>query len=151
MRQVSTSPDVIAQIFTMLFTTSCSPRHQSIYCFITGTHADDISTPKAHNLPQDPSAIIPFARDRDFIQRGDTLAYLHHACDAPDSRIALVGLGGVGQVATVKDLRIAANYETASHRLPLNMRTKSEKDPLKPGSFGSTPVTQHVASKAFEK
>ncbi|ORY64996.1 P-loop containing nucleoside triphosphate hydrolase protein, partial [Pseudomassariella vexata] len=47
--------------------------------------------------PPNPSAIIPFGRDLDFVQRGKFLDQIHQACTEPDSRIALVGLGGVGK------------------------------------------------------
>ncbi|KAK8123166.1 hypothetical protein PG984_011836 [Apiospora sp. TS-2023a] len=47
--------------------------------------------------PPDPSAILPFGRDKDFILRGDLLDRIRRACDQPSSRIALVGLGGVGK------------------------------------------------------
>lgn len=40
--------------------------------------------------------MIPFDRDKDFIQRGDILDRIHQACNIPGSRVALVGLGGVG-------------------------------------------------------
>jgi hypothetical protein len=40
--------------------------------------------------------VIPFARDFDFVERGTTLDQLQQICAAPDARVALVGLGGVG-------------------------------------------------------
>ncbi|KAI1839869.1 hypothetical protein JX266_013919 [Neoarthrinium moseri] len=45
----------------------------------------------------DPSAIIPFRRDRDFVQRGRTLDHIREVLAHPGSRVALVGLGGVGK------------------------------------------------------
>lgn len=44
----------------------------------------------------DPSSIIPFRRDPDFVDRGATLDQIHQKCALPASRTALVGLGGVG-------------------------------------------------------
>ncbi|OAL52204.1 TPR-like protein [Pyrenochaeta sp. DS3sAY3a] len=43
-----------------------------------------------------PSSTVPFRRDRDFIDRG-LLAAIHEKCSEPASRVALVGLGGVGK------------------------------------------------------
>ncbi|KAL8662256.1 MAG: hypothetical protein Q9202_004861 [Teloschistes flavicans] len=45
----------------------------------------------------DPSAVIPFARDQDFVERGSLLNEVFHKCAVPGSRTALVGLGGVGK------------------------------------------------------
>ena len=43
-----------------------------------------------------PSAVIPFGRDADFVERGTILDQIHDQCAVPGSRTALVGLGGVG-------------------------------------------------------
>jgi len=40
--------------------------------------------------------VIPFPRDKDFVERGTILEDLGRRCTAPGSRAALVGLGGVG-------------------------------------------------------
>jgi hypothetical protein len=45
--------------------------------------------------PPTPSAIIPFARDTDFVERA-IFDQIETKCAAPGSRTALVGLGGVG-------------------------------------------------------
>ncbi|KAF2742021.1 hypothetical protein M011DRAFT_522455 [Sporormia fimetaria CBS 119925] len=47
--------------------------------------------------PPNPSAIIPFGRDPDFIEPGTILEQIEQKCTAPGSRTALVGLGGVGK------------------------------------------------------
>ncbi|KAL9577919.1 MAG: hypothetical protein Q9203_007282, partial [Teloschistes exilis] len=47
--------------------------------------------------PPKPSAIIPFARDGDFVERGGLLDQIRQKCAVPGSRTALVGLGGVGK------------------------------------------------------
>ena len=46
--------------------------------------------------PQRPSCFVPFRRDADFVDRGTLLNQIRERCSAPASRIALVGLGGVG-------------------------------------------------------
>ncbi|KAI4254529.1 MAG: hypothetical protein LQ352_003037 [Teloschistes flavicans] len=51
---------------------------------------------RSETLP-DPSAVIPFARDQDFVERGSLLDEVFHKCAVPGSRTALVGLGGVGK------------------------------------------------------
>ncbi|KAF2022695.1 hypothetical protein EK21DRAFT_40181, partial [Setomelanomma holmii] len=52
--------------------------------------------PERPETPPSPSIVIPFARDDDFVERGTTLDRVEQICAAPDSRAALVGLGGVG-------------------------------------------------------
>ncbi|KAI0439763.1 P-loop containing nucleoside triphosphate hydrolase protein [Xylaria telfairii] len=47
--------------------------------------------------PPKPSFNIPFSRDVDFIERGTILNQIHRACRRPGSRVALVGLGGIGK------------------------------------------------------
>lgn len=39
---------------------------------------------------------IPFPRDPDFVDRGTLLDELKEKCSMPASRVALVGVGGVG-------------------------------------------------------
>jgi len=46
--------------------------------------------------PAQPSCFVPFRRDADFIGRGTLLDQIRERCAAPASRVALVGLGGVG-------------------------------------------------------
>ncbi|CAJ2506644.1 Uu.00g078300.m01.CDS01 [Anthostomella pinea] len=53
--------------------------------------------PERPETPPNPSSIIPFGQDNDFIQRGNTLDRIHQASATPGTRIALVGLGGVGK------------------------------------------------------
>ena len=45
--------------------------------------------------PPNPSIVIPFSRDADFVERG-ILDQIHQKCAVLGSRTALVGLGGVG-------------------------------------------------------
>ncbi|KAH7027558.1 uncharacterized protein B0I36DRAFT_140146 [Microdochium trichocladiopsis] len=51
---------------------------------------------KVGKIPET-SSIIPFSRDRDFIQRGDLLDRIHISCAEPGSSTALVGPAGVGK------------------------------------------------------
>jgi len=51
-----------------------------------------------------PSLVIPFGRDKDFIVRGDVLDQINHHLDSAGSRVALVGLGGIGSVQSFKSL-----------------------------------------------
>ncbi|MCJ1416129.1 hypothetical protein MMC32_002464 [Xylographa parallela] len=53
--------------------------------------------PQRPETPPNPSAIVPFGRDTDFIERGAIPDQIHYKCAVPGSRIALVGLGGVGK------------------------------------------------------
>ncbi|KAL8367203.1 hypothetical protein RB599_010281 [Gaeumannomyces hyphopodioides] len=51
----------------------------------------------APEIPPQPFASIPFSRDADFVDRGEILAQLRQRCSEPASRMALVGLGGIGK------------------------------------------------------
>ncbi|KAF2022622.1 hypothetical protein EK21DRAFT_119566 [Setomelanomma holmii] len=53
--------------------------------------------PERRETPPLPNIVIPFPRDADFVERGMTLDRVDQICAAPDSRAALVGLGGVGK------------------------------------------------------
>ncbi|RAO73452.1 uncharacterized protein BHQ10_009464 [Talaromyces amestolkiae] len=44
-----------------------------------------------------PFSTIPFAPDRDFVDRPEILEWIHDKCVGPGARAALVGLGGVGK------------------------------------------------------
>ena len=46
--------------------------------------------------PPQPSCFVPFRRDPDFVDRGTLLDQICERCSGPASRVALVGLGGVG-------------------------------------------------------
>ncbi|KAL6240400.1 hypothetical protein RBB50_012682 [Rhinocladiella similis] len=61
--------------------------------------------------PPPPSAIIPFRRDRDFVER-DVLNDLWQRASEPAARIGLVGLGGVGktQLAIEYAYRVRNEY-----------------------------------------
>ena len=48
--------------------------------------------------PPSPLSTVPFARDPDFVSRDTLLYQIHEKSSVSGSRIALVGLGGVGLV-----------------------------------------------------
>ncbi|KAG4440291.1 hypothetical protein IFR05_004252 [Cadophora sp. M221] len=52
--------------------------------------------PERPETPPNPSIVIPFSRDTDFVERA-ILEQIHQKCAVPGSRTALVGLGGVGK------------------------------------------------------
>ncbi|PQE31720.1 hypothetical protein CJF32_00001045 [Rutstroemia sp. NJR-2017a WRK4] len=63
------------------------------------TNADEgpTSTIERVETPPNPSIVIPFNRDRDFVEREILLDQIHQKCAVLGSRTALVGLGGVGK------------------------------------------------------
>ncbi|KAH7096020.1 hypothetical protein FB567DRAFT_430684 [Paraphoma chrysanthemicola] len=60
-----------------------------------------------------PSRVLPFRRDPDFVNRGTLLNELQEKCSPPASRVALVGLGGVGK----SQLAIEHCYRAAEQSL----------------------------------
>lgn len=64
--------------------------------------------PERPETPPHPSAVIPFSRDADFVERGAILDQIHQKCMVPGSWTALVGLGGVGK----SQLAIEFTYRT---------------------------------------
>ncbi|KAI0192528.1 hypothetical protein F4808DRAFT_475484 [Astrocystis sublimbata] len=53
--------------------------------------------PDPPETPPLPTAFIPFMRDTHFVERKSLLDQIQQACPAPPSRVAIVGLGGVGK------------------------------------------------------
>ncbi|KAH8732075.1 hypothetical protein GQ44DRAFT_670901 [Phaeosphaeriaceae sp. PMI808] len=53
--------------------------------------------PERLETPPVPLVVIPFSRDRDFIEPGTILKQIDQKCVVPGLRTALVGLGGVGK------------------------------------------------------
>ncbi|KAH8589491.1 hypothetical protein B0O99DRAFT_692387 [Bisporella sp. PMI_857] len=53
--------------------------------------------PERLETPPNPSVVIPFSRDADFVERGIILDQIYQKCAVSGSRTALVGLGGVGK------------------------------------------------------
>ncbi|KAF5122381.1 hypothetical protein E5D57_012858 [Metarhizium anisopliae] len=72
--------------------------------FQAGTINGPVSTEIHHHpaterleTPPNPSILIPFSRDKDFVDRDGILDQICQTCSQPGARIALVGLGGVGK------------------------------------------------------
>ncbi|KAI1664793.1 Kinesin light chain [Pyrenophora tritici-repentis] len=68
-----------------------------------------LAAPERPETPPQPSCFVPFRRDPDFVTRGTLLDQIRERCAAPASRVALVGLGGVGK----SQLAIEHCYRTA--------------------------------------
>ena len=81
-----------------------------------------------------PSSTVPFRRDRDFLDR-DILSTIRQKCCMPASRVALVGLGGVGY-ETSNARRAATDLVVGSLNLPLSGRTEFGRTQKNPGCFG---------------
>ncbi|KAJ5737306.1 uncharacterized protein N7483_002431 [Penicillium malachiteum] len=60
--------------------------------------------------PPSPLSTVPFARDPEFVSRDTLLHQIHEKSSVPGSRIALVGLGGVGK----SQLAIEYSYHVRS-------------------------------------
>ncbi|KAL3455044.1 P-loop containing nucleoside triphosphate hydrolase protein [Aspergillus heterothallicus] len=60
-------------------------------------HAEFYLPPERPETPPSPLSTVPFARDPDFISRDALLRQIREKSSVPGSRIALVGLGGVGK------------------------------------------------------
>lgn len=56
----------------------------------------NVPTAERPEPPPNPSIVIPFSRDKDFVERESILDQIHQKCAVLGSRTALVGLGGVG-------------------------------------------------------
>jgi hypothetical protein len=54
--------------------------------------------PERPETPPTPLSTVPFRRDPDFVSRDTLLDQIHEKISVPGSRIALVGIGGVGLV-----------------------------------------------------
>ncbi|KAF3010215.1 hypothetical protein E8E15_001317 [Penicillium rubens] len=66
--------------------------------------------PERPETPTNPFSTVPFARDLDFVSRDALLRRIHEKSLVPGSRIALVGLGGVGK----SQLAIEYSYQVRS-------------------------------------
>ncbi|KAJ6004729.1 hypothetical protein N7540_013098 [Penicillium herquei] len=72
---------------------------------------DDFHLPPVRpETPPSPLSTVPFARDPDFVGRDTLLHQIHEKSSVPGSRIALVGLGGVGK----SQLTIEYSYQVRS-------------------------------------
>ncbi|KAJ6102621.1 hypothetical protein N7486_005048 [Penicillium sp. IBT 16267x] len=61
-------------------------------------------------IPPTPLSTVPFRRDPDFISRDALLDQIHKKISVPGSRIALIGVGGVGK----SQLSIEYSYRVRS-------------------------------------
>ena len=114
---------------------------------------DEISgRPERPEHRPNPSIMIPFSRDEDFVQRQALFDQMAQSCSKPGSRTALVGLGGVGYVcprAAGKTVR--ADCCEASLNLLSNTHTGSERGRLRHGSSGFMRATLPASSRVSEK
>ncbi|CAI7577509.1 unnamed protein product [Penicillium glandicola] len=77
-----------------------------------GVNSGPINLPPVRpETPTNPLSTVPFARDIDFISRDTLLRQIHEKSLVPGSRIALVGLGGVGRKS---QLAIEYSYQVRS-------------------------------------
>ncbi|XXG96704.1 hypothetical protein Hte_002994 [Hypoxylon texense] len=49
----------------------------------------------------EPFSTVPFSRDQNFVDRPEILAWIDTKCDRPATRVALVGIGGIGKSQAV--------------------------------------------------
>ncbi|KAJ6145552.1 hypothetical protein N7470_009447 [Penicillium chermesinum] len=66
--------------------------------------------PERPETPPNPLSTVPFARDPDFVSRSTLLHQIREKSSVPGSKIALVGLGGVGK----SQLAIEYSYQIRS-------------------------------------
>ncbi|KAJ0417074.1 P-loop containing nucleoside triphosphate hydrolase protein [Aspergillus carlsbadensis] len=77
-------------------------------------HAEFHLPPERPETPPGPLSTVPFARDRDFVSRGALLCQIREKSSAPGSRIALVGLGGVGKSQLAIEYSYQVRFESAA-------------------------------------
>ncbi|KAH7009249.1 P-loop containing nucleoside triphosphate hydrolase protein [Microdochium trichocladiopsis] len=92
--------------------------------FQVGLNTGSITTafhlpPEQPETPPKPCLTIPFRRDANFVPRKSLLDRIYHACSRPASRIALVGLGGIGK----SQLAIEYAYRTSDEAAKTNHPT----------------------------
>ncbi|KAJ5560553.1 hypothetical protein N7513_002952 [Penicillium frequentans] len=75
-----------------------------------GTVTTQLHLPQRPETPPSPLSTVPFKRDADFVSRDRLLDQIHEKGLIPGSRIALVGLGGVGK----SQLAIEYSYRVRS-------------------------------------
>ncbi|KAI3326475.1 hypothetical protein HD806DRAFT_408973 [Xylariaceae sp. AK1471] len=49
----------------------------------------------------EPFSTVPFTRDPNFVDRPEILAWINEKCDGPATRVALIGIGGIGKSQAV--------------------------------------------------
>ncbi|PSN58826.1 putative kinesin [Corynespora cassiicola Philippines] len=77
---------------------------------VSTTHVYSLGKPET---PPSPSAVLPFPRDHDFVERGTILDQVHQRCAVPGSWAALVGLGGVGKSQLTIEYAYRAHEQSA--------------------------------------
>ncbi|OAL07735.1 TPR-like protein [Phaeosphaeriaceae sp. SRC1lsM3a] len=79
-------------------TTFTGPGNQGLQVgYNSGSLEAHFHAPERPETPPQPSCFVPFPRDLDFVGRGTLLDQIRERCTARASRVALVGLGGVGK------------------------------------------------------
>lgn len=114
---------------------------------------DEISgRPERSEHRPNPSIMIPFSRDGDFVERQALLDQMSQNCGKPGSRTALVGLGGVGYVSLrLAQSMVIANCGKVSLNWLSNTHTGPESDRLKRGCSGFMRAMRHASSRVSEK
>ncbi|KAK6857488.1 hypothetical protein PG995_006315 [Apiospora arundinis] len=87
----------------------------------------DLHLNQRPETPPKPTAVIPFNRDTDFVQRDTILDQIHRLCSEPASRTALVGLGGVGKSQIAIDS--AARYEQSFRDIADYLKLPERENP----------------------
>ena len=99
-----------------------------------------------------PLSTVPFPRDSDYVRRGPLIQEINTKLSVPGARVALVGLGGVGQcILEFHRSRAPAKRDIASRSSPSIMLVKSETTRHRRGCYGSTPPVQHALSRALAR
>lgn len=99
-----------------------------------------------------PSCFVPFRRDPDFVDRAALLDQIRERCSAPASRVALVGLGGVGYVQRkIFSLIFVSNVSTESRSWLLNTVIVLPSARQRHGCSGCTPATRRDWSKVTKR
>jgi hypothetical protein len=94
--QVSKISSTFKYDTTLVTSVSPIPVSPALHMRSTRIKANSAPSPAARSGPRPiPSSTVPFRRDPDFVDR-DILPEIHQRCSKPASRVALVGLGGVG-------------------------------------------------------
>ncbi|KAI8686582.1 NACHT domain-containing protein [Fusarium keratoplasticum] len=90
--------------------------------------------------PRKPFSTVPFPPDANFVDRPDILKWMHEKCARPAARIALVGLGGIGQrspntwvfwVHASTRGRFEESYQSIADRLELPRRSDPDINVLR--------------------
>ncbi|KAJ5464920.1 uncharacterized protein N7458_000606 [Penicillium daleae] len=68
----------------------------SIYVSQGGSRTCEHNPERSEPRPE-PLSTVPFPRDPDFVGRNETLGQIHEKASIAGSRLALVGLGGIGK------------------------------------------------------